>query len=258
MAKRNFHAFWTSVSKEFEATRTRFQDIMGGKHNLSDGTYKELILRNAIKRHLPESLDLCTGFVCTDNECSTQIDLLMLDKEGFTLFKEGDLRIVTPGAVRAIVEVKTKMIGAKQLEEYLTKLAKNASIISRVNQTAKAPGRPLWAGMFSYLGGTGRAAQVLEFVAAAERAERYPIDCVAFGPDTLVMRNYLDAEPVSWIAFRCRHFAPGTFITSLLAGASRGLRDIDAHILFSSILHDHARPILQIKQGQATAEPFPM
>lgn len=254
MAKSNFNAFWTSISREFESIGARFQDIIAGKHNLSEGTYRELILRNAIRRHLPESLDVCTGFICTDTACSTQIDLLIVDKQGFTLFREGDLRIVTPSAVRAIVEVKTKTIGPKQLATDFTKLAKNASIVA---QAATTHVKPFWAGLFSYRGGTKRSSQVLETLALADQEGGYPIDCVAFGSDTLIMKNHQEADGAYWLAFAGKHCAPAGFVTSLVANITEGLGIFDGRILFSPIFDDIVKPIHRIGRGQANAEPFP-
>lgn len=80
-----------------------------------DGRYKEAVLKNGIKRFLPEKFLIGTGFVVkqTNNRgehlTSRQIDLIIYDDASPILFKEGDFVIMTPDSVRAIIEVKANI-----------------------------------------------------------------------------------------------------------------------------------------------------
>ena len=71
-----------------------------------DGRYKEAILKNIIRRFLPEKYSIASGFVIKqthergEHEASHQIDLIIYDDTSPILFKEGDLIILTPDAVR--------------------------------------------------------------------------------------------------------------------------------------------------------------
>lgn len=51
------------------------------------------------------------GFIVERQWSSTQIDLMVLKPEKPTLFRDGDLAVVTPYARGAVVEVKTSLNG---------------------------------------------------------------------------------------------------------------------------------------------------
>ena len=55
------------------------------------------------------------GFVVSEHETSTEIDILIIDRDRPTLFKDGDLVIVSADAVRAMLEVKTNLDGQSKV-----------------------------------------------------------------------------------------------------------------------------------------------
>lgn len=81
-----------------------------------DGRYKEAVLKNIIKRFLPEKYIIGTGFVIKQveefdqHESSKQIDLIIYENSSPVLFKEGDFVILTPDAVAGIIEVKANLL----------------------------------------------------------------------------------------------------------------------------------------------------
>lgn len=83
------------------------------KHPAENGRFREIILSNTIKKHLPAKYSIGTGFILKqcetrgDHEISSQVDLMVYDNSYPILFREGDFAIVTTDAVRAIIEVKT-------------------------------------------------------------------------------------------------------------------------------------------------------
>jgi len=64
MIEINLVKFWESLGKDMQAVRDRVRNLIGGRHWLTDGVYKEILLKHAIERHLPENLKVCTGFIC--------------------------------------------------------------------------------------------------------------------------------------------------------------------------------------------------
>ena len=70
---------------------------------------QESVLRAVLRRYLPKNVAIGKGFVVSDEETSTQIDILIYDTNAPILFQDGDLVLIRPDAVRAAVEVKTSI-----------------------------------------------------------------------------------------------------------------------------------------------------
>jgi hypothetical protein len=80
-----------------------------------------------LRRHLPQAHPIGSGFIVDRGTNSTQIDILVLSPERPTLFKDGDLMIVTPDAPSAVAEVKTSPTGFDKWEEVAVKLTKHGA-----------------------------------------------------------------------------------------------------------------------------------
>lgn len=137
-------AHFQSLAAEITALKDRVQNLIAQKHWPTVGAWKETVLRSVIRRHLPASLHIGSGFVISESGLSTQIDILIYDDSGPILFRDGDLVIVTPDVVRAAIEVKTR-ISKQDLPEVLTKIDTLARLLH------KTPGHPSpFFGLFSY------------------------------------------------------------------------------------------------------------
>lgn len=101
------------TTKELLAVTNKVRNLIN--HWGEDGRYKEAVLKNVIRRFLPEKYSIGTGFVIKqtanrgEHLSSRQIDLLIYDDSSPVLFKEGDFVILTADAVRAIIEVKANL-----------------------------------------------------------------------------------------------------------------------------------------------------
>jgi hypothetical protein len=114
--------FAGSLASELTSLSERIRKLIA--HTSSVGTYRENILQSLLKKHIPERYHVATGFIYG---CQRQIDILIYDRiEYAPLFREGDLVVVPPEAVRAVIEVKTN-ITATQLSSSL-KLIHQASL----------------------------------------------------------------------------------------------------------------------------------
>jgi hypothetical protein len=127
----DFLEYHKSIARELEATKDRVRQLIGSGNWQTDGEHKEAIIRKVLRNHLPESVRIGKGFVCFENRASTQIDVLITAIDKPTLFKDGELVLVTPEAVRAVIEVKTAMRSRTDLAEALEKLAANLQHIRR-------------------------------------------------------------------------------------------------------------------------------
>jgi len=145
----NPKAFQKSINQELILLKDRVKNLIeidGVNHHGEDGNYRELVLRNIIRRFLPNNLSIGTGFVISNDEegakRSTQIDILIYDNSYPLLFKEGDFIITTPQSVKAIIEVKTTIVNS-DLNEILEKSKDNYNLITK-------NGGEIFNGVFSY------------------------------------------------------------------------------------------------------------
>jgi hypothetical protein len=164
------------------AVKNRMRHLIGSSHWLSDGEHKEAVLRGVLRKHMAQSLEIGRGFVCAEDDTSTQIDVLISHCNKPMLFRDGDTLLVTPDAVAAIIEVKTRLNGV-ELDTALKKLADDAAIIRRAGNVACV------AGLFIYDPLISRNAhrRLLKSVQAASNGEKERVvNWVAAGPDLFV------------------------------------------------------------------------
>lgn len=144
--------FHKSIGQELLAMKDRVRNLV--PHWGEDGRYKEAILKSVIRRFLPERYAISAGFVVrqtidrAEHESSTQIDLIIYDTDYPVLFKEGDIVVVTPDSVRAIIEVKTNLENLP-LMETVEKANRNGQFIFDGRHDKK---NMLFNGIFSFEG----------------------------------------------------------------------------------------------------------
>lgn len=125
--------FQKSINQELILVKDRVKNLIDIKvnHPGEDGSYREAILRNVIKRFLPNNISIGTGFVVAKKsgrfERTSQIDIILYDNTYPLLFQEGDFIITTPKNVKAIIEVKTTIINSNTDEKNgITKIVDKA------------------------------------------------------------------------------------------------------------------------------------
>jgi len=141
--------FQKSINQELILLKDRVKNLIeidGVNHHGEDGNYREVVLRNIIRKRLPNNISIGTGFVLNKIDGAikrtTQIDILIYDNSYPLLFKEGDFIITTPQSVKAIIEVKTTIVNS-DLNEILEKSKDNYNLITK-------NGGEIFNGVFSY------------------------------------------------------------------------------------------------------------
>lgn len=117
MAGQNIKDFQKSITRELTLTKDRVEFLIGDANWGDVGRYKEAILRKTISQFLPFNLKIGTGFIIGNNDhqfgqsglISTQLDIIIYEDKSPVIFREGDFVIITESAVRAVIEVKTKV-----------------------------------------------------------------------------------------------------------------------------------------------------
>lgn len=129
---------------------TQFESIIpnssgkgGSDHNPEDGRFVEALLRDSLRKFLPKSLEVLTGFIvrpavkigknnCTrkgmEDEHSKQIDIIVYDSANYPLYyQSGDTAIVPPEGVIAIISVK-KTLHSNYVKEEAENLSKHSRL----------------------------------------------------------------------------------------------------------------------------------
>jgi len=211
-------AFHESVTAELDAVKNRVRNLV--THWQTDGEWKEAVLRAILRRHLPSSALVGRGFVVGRDHCSTQIDLFVLKPDKPTLFRDGDLVVITPDVPSVITEVKTNLVGAKAWYKAALKLATIGEFCR--DKSNNLP----WLGLFSYEGGVEQAEHILNAVCRAYAETGIAINCATSGHDAFVRYwpsghfepgdNAEDRQRSLWRAYKIPRLAPSYFISNLV------------------------------------------
>lgn len=117
-------------------------------HTTITGTGRERALADLLREVLPRRLEVLSGVVArTDGgapaKSARQVDLLIVDTHDFpVLARSGDLAVVLPDSVRAMVEIKTRVSGEAELREAIGQLAESRSECTT--------GQSWYSALFSY------------------------------------------------------------------------------------------------------------
>ncbi|MBF7141339.1 MULTISPECIES: DUF6602 domain-containing protein [Pseudomonas] len=157
--------FAASIASELDDLSARIRLIIS--HSGTVGTYRENLLQNVLRKNLPERYHVATGFIYG---CSRQLDVVIYDRlEYAPLFREGDLVVVPPNAVRAVIEVKTGLT-ANELRESLHLLSGVAVLDD------SAP--PIFKGVFAFESKLSEEA-LCQVIKEYYVADRFSEDCTA-------------------------------------------------------------------------------
>lgn len=206
-----------SLTAECNTQKDRVRHFIGLNHLPSDGAWKESVLRAMISRTLPATYAVASGFVVTEDEISTQIDILIYDTSTPVLYKGGDLVFVPPSACVAVIEVKSSL-NAPQFRDASRKLANICELVVRYE-----PQKRLFSGLFAYEKDGGTPQTLLEHIATvANGLPHRVVNHAAIGNDTFI--KYWPRHPESMAAdYRTWHYytlagmAPGYFLHNLMS-----------------------------------------
>ncbi|EPR71870.1 hypothetical protein ADIWIN_3068 [Winogradskyella psychrotolerans RS-3] len=149
-----------SLNKELDTIKNRVRNLIGNANWGEDGRYKEEKLKTILKNRLPQNLSVGTGFILNqishnENVVSKQIDILVYENNQAPIFSEGDFVIVTQNSVRAIIEVKSKVLSNRTHKNGLYKVVENFNSIVRFPSVARIDNNRIFRGLisFDYQGG---------------------------------------------------------------------------------------------------------
>lgn len=136
--------YFKALSQEMKSLQNRVRNFIGSSHWLTDGEWKESVVRSMLRRHLPKSAEIGRGFIVSETGNSPQIDVLIYSSDAPVLFRDGDLVFVTPDAVLGIIEIKSNISSTAAFRKAVKQLTKNAAWAKRTIPTEK------FFGIFAY------------------------------------------------------------------------------------------------------------
>ncbi|MCU5101264.1 hypothetical protein OCA20_14240 [Bacillus cereus] len=227
----NMIRYFSSISDELSSLKDRIRNLMNDPHWLTDGEWKESVLRNVLRRYLPETITVGRGFIYSPTGCSTQIDILLYDVSYPILFKDGDLVFVTPDAVRGIIEVKSK-VTSQTLKDVFDKLVTNARLI---NTSRPNNHNPCFTGLFSYETEIHDHNRVLQLLNEKCNGDlNNTITHVCLGESTFLRFWTKSPQHIKniWHSYDLLDLAPAYFITNLLETISSHSITLNANTWF--------------------------
>ena len=206
-------AYFRTITDELHSLKDRIRNFIG--HRLTDGEWKESILRTVLRRHLPKSVGVGKGFVITPEVVSTQIDLLLYDATKPVLYQDGDLLILSPDAALGAIEVKTRFRN-NEIRDTFTKLSDIAELMAKSYQKR-------FFGFFTFEGNIDDQL-VLDFLQQSARGnQRRVINCVSIGNSYFA--RYWEFDPAfedrrrladRWQSYDLINKAPAYFIFNVI------------------------------------------
>lgn len=211
--KMDIESYFKSITSELNALKNRVRNFIDDAHWLTDGEWKESVLRNLLSKNLPESVRIGRGFIISNVGVSSQIDVLIYRWDSPLFFKDGDLVFAPPEAILGIIEVKTRLTKST-LQQAVTKLGE-----IRKHLHGSFHASPLVA-LFSYEEELPKNEELLETVRDIENAEEL-VSLICLGHSRLI--KYYSTNPKGnnalyekWHSYTLDHMAPGYFIHDIL------------------------------------------
>lgn len=203
-----------SLTQELMSTKHRVRDFIDTEHWLTDGEWKESVLRQALRRNLPTTVQVGRGFIICSDRPSKQIDVLIYRNDYPVLFRDGDLVFLSPDAVLGIIEVKSALNNS-QARCAIDKLAEQV-------RTVRGNGRhQIFSGLFSY-DSTAGDREILEAAKrAAQNDSNVALAFASLGEDSFY--RFWTEDPTQpnvpvrkWHSYNMPSLAPGYFLHNIV------------------------------------------
>jgi hypothetical protein len=212
----NAEAYFRSLTAEIEALKDRIRNFIGDAHWVSDGLWKESVIKAILRRYLPGAAGIGSGFVITEQGPTTQIDVLIYDLTKPVLFRDGDFVIITADAALALIEVKTR-IEKSEIEQVCRKIFSAAQLL-RTQPTIARP----FIGAIAIEDTEVTAEEMLDPIYNVAGAPGGPeFNCLCLGSSYFVRYWYLPPQPPNipvnrWHAYNIPNMAPAYFIHNVI------------------------------------------
>ena len=206
-----------SITGELESLKDRVRNFISDGHWLTDGEWKESVLRSIITQRLPETANIGRGFVLTEEGPSTQCDIILYRSDCPVLFREADLVFLTPDAVLGIVEVKSKVTKAV-FRDSISKLASIGHQLGRHSEHC-------CLALFSYESSSNPRTWYTEVLPrhcrhSSEIVQLINLGCSSFVKWWKYSPSGADSHYENWHSYKLENMSAGYFIANLIDAVS--------------------------------------
>ncbi|MFA5062810.1 MAG: DUF6602 domain-containing protein [Candidatus Omnitrophota bacterium] len=225
MEANQFTEYLKSLSAEMQVTKDRIRLLIGDRHWQTDGEHKEAILRKMIRSVIPSKLSICRGFMVNHLQDGTgQIDILILDRLNKpVLFQDDELVITTPDCVRGIIEVKTRINSATELDEILLKMSDYLEFQKKYSDIAA------FGGLFVYEDSAISNEDVLKALyESAKKDQARAVNWMSIGLDRFFRFWPNELNPAAkiggdsfWHSYELRDLSQAYFISNVMWDVSK-------------------------------------
>lgn len=205
------------ISEAIRVDKDRVRNVIGEAHWHSDGVWKEYILRKTLANYLQAPISIGSGFIKTNRGLSNQIDILIYDGNGPTIFRFDEFVIVPPDVVRAVIQVKTS---GKNLKKSVEQLNKAAQVMEG---QARRDGNQIFFGLFIYDYKNESSKRILSIIQNINGSLNWnQIDALSIGDSKFIRFHRQDPTPGvnrrydKWHAYDLQGMAPGYFIHNVV------------------------------------------
>lgn len=215
----NVAKHFRSITNELDSLKDRVRNFIANQHWLTDGEWKESVLRTLIAQRLPDTVRIGRGFVLTEQGPTTQCDIILYRADCPVLFRDADLVFLTPDAVLSVIEVKSR-VTRDIFQEAISKLA---SIGLQLGRHADH----CCLALFAYETASDPREWYKEILPAQCRHSSQVVDLVNLGCSSFVRWwKYSpfggDAHYENWHSYRLENMSAGYFIANLIDKVSSG------------------------------------
>lgn len=235
----NYKHYRESISNELICTKDRVKDFIN--HNSEDGKYKEIILKNVLRRHLPHTVSIGTGFVMNEyNEATKQIDIIIYDNKFPPLFQIDDFVIVVKESVIGIIEVKTT-IRKNEFERIYPKAHENGQLI--IGNSS----RSIFNGIFGYESDLNKTDTIIsESISQPLKENIGQVNNICFGKD-IFMKAWYNEPKNCYKFYNIHNLSFGYFISNLLETVFININQNGAYvfpgIIGTSVFNNYLYPL---------------
>ncbi|WP_139427677.1 DUF6602 domain-containing protein [Aeromonas sobria] len=213
----NISNYFKSISAECKALENRVRHFIDSQHWLTDGEWKESVLRTMINRSCPQNISVGRGFILTEGTCSTQIDVLLYDNTQPVLYRDGDLVFIPPSACRAVIEVKSSYNANVYRDA-----AKSISSVANLVRSSE-PDLDIFVGIFFYeMHGNDSRVALTALKELTDQSLTKTIDHVCIGNSKFIKFWEVNPDDNSqdynaWHLYTLHNMSAGYFIHNLMS-----------------------------------------
>lgn len=148
---KDFRKFHDGIVGSIQARADLVNSVLGTAFWPADGAYREVLVREALARVVPQGIRVGHGFGVDQRGQTQQIDIMVFGEDLIApLFQDRDFFLVHPSALVAAIEVKKRLHNEAQLAEVFEALEGAALLRWERNRTERQ--LPLLTGLVAFEG----------------------------------------------------------------------------------------------------------